>query len=69
MNKKIVSYEDSIKEIESIVHEIEHEDIKIDTLTHKVKRAIELIDFCKKKLSATEQELETLFSEELPKDN
>lgn len=54
------SYESSIAEIETIIREIEQGEIGIDTLSQRVKKAIELIDSCKKKLQTTETELQKL---------
>ncbi len=61
--KKGMSYSEAIKEIELIVHEIERETIEIDTLSSKVKRAVELIKDCKRKLRKTEAELNNVLVE------
>ncbi|HPH16282.1 MAG TPA: exodeoxyribonuclease VII small subunit [Bacteroidales bacterium] len=54
------SYEASIAEIEKIIKEIEQGEISIDTLSQRVKKAMELIDVCKTKLQTTETELQKL---------
>ena len=54
------SYEASIAEIEKIIKEIEQGEISIDTLSQRVKKAMELIDVCKTKLQTTEAELQKL---------
>ncbi len=61
--KEKVSYNNAVKEIEAIISEIENETIDVDVLTGKVKRAIELIKICKKKLRDTEEDLETVLKE------
>jgi exodeoxyribonuclease VII small subunit len=60
MAKKNLSYSESIGEIENILKEIENEEIDIDILSEKVKRAAELIASCKSKLTTTEKEIEEI---------
>ena len=62
MEKKI-SYTEAIRELESIVTEIEEGEITIDTLSEKVKRASELIKICKAKLTATEEDVNKILGE------
>lgn len=57
MAKQINSYEDSIAEIEKIIHNLENGNISIDVLTEEIKRAMTLITNCKNKLQATEKEI------------
>ncbi len=61
--KKELSYSDALKEIESIIAEIEDETIDVDILTEKVTRAIKLIKICKAKLRKSEKELSTILKE------
>ena len=56
MEKK-KTYEEAYEELQSIVKEIETGEISVDLLSDKVKRAGELIRFCKDKLFKTEQEV------------
>jgi len=51
------SYSKAIEELEIIVTEIENEDISVDELSAKVKRAAELIRICKTVLYKTEEEV------------
>jgi len=51
------SYSRAIEELEKIVTEIENEDISVDELSEKVKRAAELIRICKAVLYKTEDEV------------
>ena len=62
MEKKI-SYTEAMKELEEIVAEIEQGEITVDTLSEKVKRASELIKVCKAKLTATEEDVNTILKD------
>ncbi len=57
------SYENAIKELEEIVTQIESEEISIDELSEKVKKASELIKLCKTKLFNTEEEVNKVLKE------
>ena len=61
--KKETSYEIAINELEDIVASIENEDVNVDELSIKVKRAAELIKICKTKLYNTEQEVDNILKE------
>lgn len=62
-----LSYSKAMKEIEEILKYIESQEIDVDILVEKVKRATELIRFCKNKLKTAEQELhKTLIELEEP---
>ena len=50
-------------ELEEIINEIESEEINVDVLTEKVKRAGFLINFCKSRLRNTEEEVKKVLSE------
>lgn len=52
-----LSYSKAIKEIEEILKYIESQEVDVDILVEKVKRATELIQFCKNKLRSAEEEL------------
>jgi exodeoxyribonuclease VII small subunit len=61
MNKQ--SYTQALEELEKIVGEIENEDISVDELSEKVKRAAELIRICKTVLYKTEEEVNAVLKE------
>ena len=61
--KKKLTYSKAIKELESIVYDIETENIDVDALTEKVKRATDLIKFCKRSLRTTEEEVKKALTE------
>lgn len=53
-----MTYKKAIEEIEAIVKSLEDNKMDIDVLGGRVKRAAELIEFCKSKLHDTEEEVE-----------
>ena len=64
-----IKYNEAIAEIENILRQIENEDLDVDDLSEKVKRAYFLLKFCKEKLHSTEQDIEKImkdFSAESP---
>ena len=58
-----ISYEKAVSELEDIVNKIESEEISVDELSEKVKRASELIRICKAKLFSTEKEVNKILDE------
>ena len=58
-----MSYKTAIKEIEDIVFKIENEEMDVDELAGYVKRASELIHWCKNKLRKTEEDLDKTLNE------
>ncbi len=63
MAKKEISYNDAILEIETILEDIENNNVEIDQLSGKVKRVSELLEKCKLKLLNTEKQIEKIFEE------
>jgi exodeoxyribonuclease VII small subunit len=63
MMKNKITYAEAIAELEEIVNEIENEDIGVDELSEKVKRASELIKICKDKLHKTEEEVSAVLKD------
>lgn len=63
MNESKLTYTKAKMELEEIVKAIESGNLDVDALTQKVKRASELISFCKKKLTTTDEELQKLLDE------
>jgi len=57
MKKDKLTYTSAITELEEIVNEIESGEVDVDVLTAKVKRASELIKFCKDNLRDTQKEV------------
>lgn len=61
--KKEILYTEAITELEEIVSSIENEDVNVDELSVKVKRAAELINICKDKLQNTEEEVNSILKD------
>lgn len=57
-----LTYSQALTELEDIVARIESEEIDIDILAEKVKRAAYLIQFCRGKLRDTEEEVKKSLS-------
>ncbi len=54
------TYESAYNELKQITEEIESEDVSVDVLAARVKRAAELAAFCQAKLRATETEVNNI---------
>lgn len=63
-NEKTISYAEAVSEIESILASLRGDNTDVDTLTEKVARASQLIELCRKRLHATEEEIKKLFDGE-----
>ena len=63
MKKEEITYTAAKVEIEKIVELIESNELDIDQLTKHVKRASELVAFCKQKLTETDKELQKVLDE------
>ncbi|MFM7664042.1 MAG: exodeoxyribonuclease VII small subunit [Bacteroidota bacterium] len=55
---KGLRYTEAMEELQEIIHQMEKSEISIDELSVKVKRASELILFCREKLRTTELDVE-----------
>ncbi|MFN5181434.1 MAG: exodeoxyribonuclease VII small subunit [Bacteroidota bacterium] len=66
-----MNYESAYQELKSISQEIENQNVSVDVLAEKVKRASELIAFCQEKLRQTETEVNNIIKgmENKPTDN
>ncbi len=58
-----ITYSQALTELEKIVGEMESEEIDVDVLAEKVKRAAYLIKFCKSRLRGTEEEVKKALAE------
>ena len=56
-----LSYEKAMAELQQIVTDLQSEAIGIDELSEKVKKAADLISFCKTKLRSTEEDINQFF--------
>ena len=57
-----MKYEDSIKELESIVRRMENDELDIDTLATQLKRAQTLIKSCRDKLTKSDEEIKSILA-------
>ena len=57
------SYDKAMKELTTIVQALQNDEISIDKLSEKIKRASELIALCREKLRQTESDIESVFNE------
>jgi len=62
MGKKI-TYTEAFAELQEIVTEIENEEIGIDLLESRIKRASELLKICKDKLYKTDKSVTDILQE------
>ena len=56
MTKKI-TYKDAFEELQEIAQSLENDELEIDLLAVKIKRATELVNICKEKLKSIEKEV------------
>lgn len=59
MEKKL-TYTQAMKQLQDIVEQLEDNSLDIDELTEKVKKAQELIRFCRDRLYKTDEEIQKL---------
>ena len=62
MMEDTLTYESAYLELEQIYDQINNEQVSIDELAAKVKRAAVLISFCQEKLRLTEIEINNIIS-------
>lgn len=60
MEKREISYTETMGEIEQILDRFRREEMSVDVLTQEVKRATELIALCRERLTKTEEELKKI---------
>lgn len=58
-----MTYEKAYEELQQIISDIETGEISVDSLSEKVKKAAELIQFCKEKLTATENDVQKILED------
>lgn len=56
-------YEKAMAELQSIVTKMENDELDVDQLSEQLKRAKELIKFCKDKLTKTDKEIKKILAE------
>lgn len=58
--KEELTYTQAMKELEQIVAQLEDNSLDIDQLSEKVKKAQQLIAFCRERLTQTDEEVKKL---------
>lgn len=64
MSTENLSYTDAMNELESIVARVESNQMSIDDLAESLKRAQELVRFCRDRLLKTEKEVNNILESE-----
>lgn len=63
MEKKEKTFEDSVRELETIVNELESGELDLDKSIQKYTEAMKLIEFCEKKLNSATETINKLVDE------
>ncbi|MFH1505236.1 MAG: exodeoxyribonuclease VII small subunit [Candidatus Omnitrophota bacterium] len=63
MSKKVLKYSEAVDELNGILEGLEAESIDVDDVSLKVKKAVELIKFCRDKIEKTELEVRKIVKE------
>ena len=63
MATKKLTYKAAFDELEEILAKLGNDELNVDDLSEQVKKASELIKFCKGKLRDTETEIEKIMDE------
>ena len=58
------TFESAMKQLESIVHELESGDLTLDQTLKKFQEGVKLSEFCSKKLDETEKKVSILLKDE-----
>ena len=59
-----ITYEEAIKKMEEIVHQLESGQMNIDVMATQLREAQQLMDFCKNKLYAVDAEIQKILGKE-----
>ncbi|MBK6620976.1 MAG: exodeoxyribonuclease VII small subunit [Saprospirales bacterium] len=55
-----MTYDEALSELKNILQQLQEGKVPMEEMSLKVKRAAELVQFCKEKLRGTEEEVEKL---------
>ena len=55
-----MTYDEALAELKMILQQLQEGKVPMEEMSEKVKRAAELVQFCKEKLRSTEEEVERL---------
>ena len=59
-----MKYEEALKELEQIVRQMENNELDIDQMGDRLKRAQLLIRLCKDRLTKTDEEIKTILAQD-----
>ena len=62
--KKEIKYEEAVRQLETIVKQMEDGDLDIDSMSKELKTAQQLIKLCKDKLTKTDKEIKASLQQE-----
>ena len=57
MAEERIGYQQAVTELEAILRELEADDVDVDRLSEQVRRAVELIEVCRQRITETELEV------------
>lgn len=63
MNKPPFKYAQAMKELSALVEQIQSQELDVDELSEAVKKSLQLIKICRKKLQSTELEIKKIIDE------
>ncbi|MBR6247475.1 MAG: exodeoxyribonuclease VII small subunit [Muribaculaceae bacterium] len=63
MEQNEMTYTQAVNELEELVKKMQDPECSIDNLSNYTKRSKELLDICRKKLTATDEELKRILAD------
>ncbi|MBO1363030.1 exodeoxyribonuclease VII small subunit [Prevotella sp. A2931] len=63
MAKEEIKYEDAVKELEHIVAQMENNELDIDVMGERLKKAQKLMKLCRDKLTKADQEVKKILDD------
>ena len=63
MAKEEIKYEDAVKELEHIVAQMENNELDIDVIGERLKKAQKLMKLCRDKLTKADQEVKKILDD------
>ncbi len=61
--EKNLNYDQAYNDLQKILFDLQQSETSVEELTQKIKKASELISFCKTKLRSTEKEIQKLLKD------
>lgn len=58
--KTVLTYEEAMAQLEQIVRQVEQKELGIDQLVEQLKKATELVAYCKEKLYNTDKQIKNI---------